>query len=143
MSAIHNRMQAKGTSSRPELDGYVDKSGRFSLSMSSKVMRHFHRRTRLRGHVKREDGVTVIRGFVPGGLSREGQAVIFGALVLVAGILLTQGSAIFALAVILAGAGLTIPLTGDYHNSAILFADIKRTLGAKETPPKKTTKNRR
>lgn len=140
MTALNARMQAKASSSRATLDGWVEKSGRFSLSTSCTVARRFTRTTHLRATATREEGCTVIRGYVPDGVSREGQAVIFGALLLVGLVLVASGNLLPAVMAVFATAALYIPLTGDRINSAVLMGEIQRTLGAKDTPPKKAAK---
>ena len=143
MTALNARMQAKPSASRPALDGWVEKSGGFSLSTSCRVARYFTRRTHLRAAAIREEGLTVIRGYVPDGASREGQAVIFGALLLVCLALVGSGNSLPAVIVVLAAAALYIPLTGDHANSAILLSEVQKTLGAKATPPKQAAKTNR
>jgi hypothetical protein len=138
LTAINARMHVKGTGSRPTLDGWVEKNGAFSISMSAPVIGKFARRTVLKAKVERESGVTVIRGSVPHGVSREGQAIIFVALALVAVIIITEGNALFGFLLIPFAAYLYIPLHGDYLNSAMLIDEVQKTLKAKPKPPKKT-----
>jgi hypothetical protein len=138
MTALNARMQARPSGSRLALDGWVEKNGRFSLSTSCRVARRFRRRTHLRGTAVRDEGYTVIRGYVPDGVSREGQAVIFGALLLVGAVLAASGNLLPAVIAVFATGALYIPLTGDRINSTILMSEVQRALGAKATPPKKT-----
>lgn len=140
MTALNTRMQAKASGSRGSLDGWVEKNGRFSLSTSCTVARRFRRRTHLRATATRDEGYTVIRGYVPEGVSREGQAVIFGALLLVGVVLVASGYLLPAVIAVFATGALYIPLTGDRINSAILMGEVQRALGAKTSPPKKTAK---
>jgi hypothetical protein len=140
MTALNARMQAKASSSRGSLDGWVEKNGRFSLSTSCTVIRRFRRRTHLQATATRDEGYTVIRGYVPDGVSREGQAVIFGALLLVGVVLVASGQLLPAVIAVFATAALYIPLTGDRINSVILMGEVQRALGAKTSPPKKTSK---
>ncbi len=142
LTAINARMHVKGTASRPALDGWVEKSGSFSISMSSHVIGKFSRRTRLTAKVERENGVTVIRGGVASGSSREGQAIIFVALVLLALLIMGSGNVLVGLLLIPFAAYLYIPLHGDYVNSAILIDELEKTLKAKTKPPKKTTETK-
>jgi hypothetical protein len=140
MTALHARMQAKASGSRGSLDGWVEKNGRFSLSTSCTVARRFRRRTHLRATATRDEGYTVIRGYVRDGVSRQGQAVIYGALLLVGVVLLASGYLLPAVIAVFATGALYIPLTGDRINSAILMGEMQRALGAKATPPKKSTR---
>ena len=136
MTALNARMQAKSS----RLDGWVEKNGRFSLSTSCRIARRFTRRTHLRATASRNEGYTVIRGYVPDGVSREGQAVIYGALLLVGVVLVASGNLLPAVIAVFATGALYIPLTGDHINSDMLVGEVQRALGAKFTPPKKTAK---
>jgi hypothetical protein len=140
MTALNARMQAKASGSRGALDGWVEKNGRFSLSTSSTVARRFRRKTHLQATATRDDGFTVIRGYVPDGVSREGQAVIYGALLLVGVVMVASGFLLPALIAVFATGALYIPLTGDRTNSSVLLGEVQRTLGAKASPPKKTAR---
>lgn len=133
MSALNERLHT-----RSNLNGWVEKGGRFSLTLTSKVAQRFTRKTQLRAESKREGGVTVIRGDVPSGAPPRAQLVIYVALALVGIALFFSGNAILAIVTALAAAALYIPLTGDHYNSAVLVSEVQRTLKAKETPPKKT-----
>ena len=139
LTAINARMHVKGTGSRPTLDGWVEKSGAFSISMSAPVIGKFARRTVLKAKVERESGLTIIRGSVPNGVSRQGQAFIFVALALVALIIIGEGNALFGFLLIPFAAYLYIPLHGDYLNSEVLIDEVQKTLKAKAKPPKKTS----
>jgi hypothetical protein len=143
LSAINERLQMKGSKSRPELEGWIDKNGEFLIAMSSNVARRFTRRTQLHARVERDEGITTITGFVSDGANRQGQAIIFGALLLVALLFLLKGNALIAIFAVLAGAALYIPLNGDYNNSAVLMKELRRTLQARDNPPKKQSQARK
>jgi hypothetical protein len=136
MTALNARMQAKSS----RLDGWVEKNGRFSLSTSCTIARRFTRRTHLRATATRDEGYTVIRGYVPDGVSHQGQAVIFGALLLIGVVLVASGNLLPAVIAVFATGALYIPLTGDRINSSVLMGELQRTLGAKASPPRKTAK---
>lgn len=136
LTAINERMHAKATSTRPALDGWVEKGGAFSLSMSAPVMGRFARRTTLKGQIEREEGVTIIRGGVPGGVPRQGQVLIFVALALVALTIIGSGNTLVGLLLFPMAAVLYIPMQGDYLNSEVLLDEVEKTLKAKPTPPK-------
>lgn len=142
MTALNARMQAKATSSRPQIDGWVDKGGAFAISVSSKVANQFSRRTRMQAKAERVEGVTVIKGVVPDGANRQWQLVIFGGLLLVALYMLASGNALLAIILPPVAAALYIPLMGDHNNHQALLDELQRTLKAKPTPPKKQTKIR-
>ncbi|MBZ0292276.1 MAG: hypothetical protein K8L99_06880, partial [Anaerolineae bacterium] len=94
MASINERMHASPTKSRPQIDGWVEKKGRFAISVTSELKWRFKRRTFLHGHAERESGMTVVRGNVPGGVAPEGQAIIFVALLIIAALIFLQGNAI-------------------------------------------------
>jgi len=134
LSAVNQRVRG-GT--RAGLEGWTEKSGAFSLAVSTRVARRFARKTRLQATLEREGGVTIIRGFVPDGVGRQGQIVIFGALLVVWFLLLAGGNALLAIIAVISGAWLFIPLTGDHHNSTVLMRELRSLLKAKDTPPSK------
>jgi hypothetical protein len=137
MKAINERLHAPGTKSRPQMDGYVEKNGRFAMAVTTRVFGRFRRKTFLRGQAERDSGATIIRGNVPGGLSRNRQIVVVIMLAVVALVIFAQGNAILAIVVGLSGAALTIPFQGDFDNSELLLTELQRALQAKFTPPKK------
>ncbi|MFN8565559.1 MAG: hypothetical protein U0703_28895 [Anaerolineae bacterium] len=136
MTAVHERMQVKATAARPAFDGWVEKGGAFALSLTTPVIGKFTRRTTLQAQVERESGITVVRGSVSSGASREGQAVVFVALVLVALTIIGSGNVLLGLLLLPVAAYLYIPLHGDYQNSGVLLDEIQKVLKAKPTPPK-------
>ncbi len=133
MTALNARMQAKSS----RLDGWVEKNGRFSLSTVCTVARRFTRRTHLQATATRDEGYTVVRGYVRDGVSRQGQWVIYGALLLVGLVLFASGYLLPAVIAVFATGALYIPLTGDRMNSNVLMGEVQRTLSAKPTRPKK------
>lgn len=142
LTAINARMHVKGTSSRPTLDGWVEKSGAFAIGVSSTVIGRFSRSTYLKAKVERENGVTVIRGSVPNGVSKEGQLVVFGALMLLAIAIIGGGNVLFGLLMIPFAAYLYIPMRGDLLNSEILLDEVQKTLKAKTKPPRKAAESK-
>lgn len=140
MSAINARLHTPGSKGRPQLDGWVEKSGRFALTVTTQVRWRFRRRTTLNARAERRDGLTVIEGSVPGGASREGQAIVFGALALVAVLGMIQGNAILAIVALAAGVVFFVLLEGDYANSEILLSELQKTLKAQLTPPRREDK---
>lgn len=137
LTAINARMHVKETSTRPALDGWVEKGGTFSLAMTAPVVGRFNRRTTLTAKVERQSGITVIEGGVSSGASRQGQAVVFAALAVVALAIMGSGNVLFGALLIPFAAYLYIPLQGDYLNSGVLLDEVERTLKAKAKPPKK------
>jgi hypothetical protein len=136
LSALNERMHVKGTSSRPAIDGWVEKSGSFSLAVTGTVKGRFRRTTSLHGKMERQGSYTTIRAHVNAGATRENLIVIYGALALVALALVATGNVLMALVVPLVGTALYVPLTGDNENSDFLLNELRKTLGAKATPPK-------
>ena len=135
-SAINERLQASGTKSRPEMDGWIEKGGKFSMAVTSSVARRFSRTTRLSGKAEKEGHSTVIRGQVSGGVSPQGMRTLFAALVIVAVLLFASGNQMIGLLAIIVGAFAYMPLRGDYLNSEILLIEVERTLKASPNPPK-------
>ena len=139
-SAINERLQTKGTKTRPELDGWIEKGGKFSLAVTSKVARRFSRTTRLSGKAEKEGTSTVIRGHVSGGVSPQGLRMLFAGLVIVVVLLFISGNQMIGFLTVIAGGFAYVPLWGDYVNSEILLIEVERTLKASPTRPKVPTK---
>lgn len=137
LSAINERMQAKGTGSRPGMDGWVEKSGAFAVSITTPVAGRFQRRTTLHGKLEKAAGFTVVHIDVASGATKQGTILILAAVALIALTLIGSGNVMLALALIPLGAYLYIPMRGDHENSSVLVADVQRTLKARNTPPKK------
>lgn len=136
LTALNARMQAKATSTRPALDGWVEKNGSFSLGVTSLVAGRFNRTTHFRGKLEREGGMTVIKGQVPVGATRENMIVIYAVLALMGIALVGMGSPWLGILMLPIGGALYIPLAGDAFNSELLIGEIQKTLKAKDTPPK-------
>jgi hypothetical protein len=131
--ALTERMQAP----RSPLDGWVEKKGRFSLTVEGRVIGPFKRRTRMDGEIAREGGETVIRGQVAEGAPPAGQLLILFGL-LGGGVLLLLLDQI-ALAMVCAAGGLIgyAFARGDWENSDRLLAELERTLKASPKPARK------
>jgi hypothetical protein len=144
LTALNARMQAKPSSSRPALDGWVEKNGAFSLGVTSLVAGRFNRTTFMRGRLEREGGMTVIKAQVSRGATRENMIVIFAVIAIVALMLVAMGSTWMGLLLLPIGAALYIPLAGDAFNSDLLIGELQKTLKAKDTPPtpSKTTSSK-
>ena len=139
LTSINARMHVKGTTSRPGLDGWVEKSGAFAVGVTTPVIGKFTRRTFLKAKVERQNGMTIIRGSVPEGVTKQGMVVIFVALAVVAAVIMGSGSVLLGLVLIPVGAYFVILLRGDFHNSEYLLDEVRKTLKAKPTPIKKST----
>jgi hypothetical protein len=139
MAAINERLQAKATKGRPALEGWIEKSGRFSIAVSAPVIEQLriHRTTRLHGTARRESGVTVISGAVPDGISPNMQRLMIGVLGIVSLLILISGQLALALLVLGFGAVAYVWLVGDYQNSEHLLIEVERVLKASPKPPKK------
>ncbi len=136
MNALNQRMQAKGTKARPELNGWIEKSGTFSLSITTKVAGRFPRSTRLNGKVKREKGVTTIKGYVSDGISPQWLRILFFVIAVVIIGLLIGHQLMLALLMVFFSAVFYIPMRGDYVNSDLLLIEVEKTLKASPKPPK-------
>lgn len=137
MNALHERMQAKATKSRPELGGYIEKSGVFSLTVQSKVAGRFPRRTRLSATIKREKGMTIIEGYVADGISPQWLRILMVIVLVVCALLVLSNQPMLALVLALFGGLFYIPMRGDYVNSDRLLIEVEKTLRASPKPPKK------
>ena len=138
MLALNERLHQKSG----KLDGWVEKNGNFSLSVSTSILRRFTRSTRLHGHVEKEDGLTVVRGYVSHGADPQNRYIIYGILVLLGVLLALAGYFLIGLILIGVILPLNIPLEGDFINSETLTGEVQRTLKAKATLPaalRKTT----
>lgn len=136
LSAINARMQAKETASRPGLDGWIERSGDFSLQVTLPVLGKLSRTTHLRGQVERQPGITLVHGNVSMGAGPRERAVALGALAIVGVVVAAAGSPLLALLLAPVGLMLYIPMAGDHRNGPLLVSEIQRTLKAKTTPPK-------
>ena len=136
LSALTQRMHAKPTASRPDIDGWVEKGGRFSISVSTQIAKQFRRTTHLSGELEREGSVTVIRARVATGASPEQLRIIFAVAVVLGLVVLASGNGVLGLLIMVLGFALYIPLSGDCHNSSILMKELRNALKAKKTPPK-------
>lgn len=137
VSALNERIHAKATASRPGVDGWIEKGGRFSLAVTTPVARRFRRTTRLQGQFERESGITVVRGAVPDGMEPRRLLAVFVAMLVVGVVFTVNEQFIFGLLCVLMGAGLCITLYGDFVNHDILIRDLRRTLKARDKRPKK------
>ena len=123
--ARHQRPSASPrTKTRPKLEGRTQKSGHFNIGVTTPVYGRFKRKTLLQGQAERTGGITVVRGTVPGGLSRENQYIVIGIMIAVGVLALAAGNAILAVVAVLAGAAFTIPMQGDYDNAELLLTEL-------------------
>lgn len=134
---LNERMQAKPTKTRPELKGWIEKEGAFSISLTGPVLGKINRTTRLRAHLEREKGTTIIRGAVSDGVGPFWTFVLFIVMVLVAGGFVLAGKPFYGVLTVLFGLVAFIPMRGDYVNSDRLLIEIERLFKASPRPPKK------
>lgn len=138
MIALYDRLHASETKTRPLLDGYIEKGGYFSLSLTSKVVYRFYHRTRLKAYAETtDDNITRIQGNVAQGASKRDVGVLMALSVAIAAVLGLNGNALLGMVPVLVGAALYVPLVGDHQNSSILLDDLRKTLRAKDEPPKR------
>lgn len=136
LTALNARMQAKPTSTRPALDGWVEKSGGFSLGVTMPVIGRFKRTTYLQAKLARQGSVTQISGSVSSGIPRDGQILVYAALSVVVLVMALSGS-IYGWLLVPFGALLYIPMKGDDTNSTLLLDELQKTLKARAKPPRK------
>lgn len=139
VKALGERLQQSATATRPALDGYADKSGRFALGLTSEVFSRFRRKTWLEGTLAKEAGVTVIRGSVPDGATPKRQRFIAYAIPAVGIFLALNGALLLAAMAVLLMLVVLGTLRGDYENGDRLLLEIERLLKANPKPPKKPT----
>lgn len=135
-AAINERLHQKGTATRAALDGWVEKGGAFSISMTAPVARSFTRTTRLSGRMQRKAGITIVAGTVPGGVDARGRLVVYLAMAAAALVFFASGNPVVALLFVPLGALLYLPMKGDHAQSAVLISELQKTLKARTTPPK-------
>jgi hypothetical protein len=133
MSALSDRFHGAS-----KIDGYVDKTNkRFSMVMSTKILKRFERRTRLMGQLESGDGGTLIRGSVPSGVTRDRLYAVMAFMVLTVLLMIfVLRNAVGAVLIGLAGAYICVLLEGDALNGEALIREVKRILNAKDAPPK-------
>jgi hypothetical protein len=129
MIALNERLHGK------KLEGWVEKNGSFALAVTSSVLGRFPRTTRLTGQAERLGSVTVIKGHVSEGVGPREQAIIVGGLGLIAAVLIFTGNLLAGIVALAVALVINVPLMGDYKNSQILMGEVRRSLGAKDTPP--------
>jgi hypothetical protein len=135
MTALNERMEQKPTKARPEIDGYIEKGGKFALSVTSDVVSKFRRTTQMRGRADRENGFTIIEGHFSAGVSRQRIGIIIAAVAFVGLVMIVNVKTFPGIITALLGAGLYIPLVGDYNNSEILLKELKKATKARDKPP--------
>ena len=135
MTALIERMEQAPTKTRHELNGHIEKDGKFTLLLTSQVANSFNRTTRLYGTAQREGEMTIIEGYVSAGVPRSRIGIVIAAVVFVGLIMFTNGNSLLGLATIFMGFALYIPLVGDYNNSEILLKELKRITKGKDKSP--------
>lgn len=135
--AINDRLQAKPTKTRHAVDGWVEKGGRFSIAVTLPVFARIKRTTRLKGHMKRESGQTVIRGYVPDGVDPQWQRILAALLVAVVALITLSGQLVLGLAILGGSVLAFVPMAGDWKNSDILLIELEKTCKASPRPKKK------
>jgi hypothetical protein len=140
LTALNERMHQKATSTRPGLDGWIEKNGAFSLSVNQPVVGKFTRTTRLTGRLTRQGSMTVIEATVSGGVEPRNRIAVYIGLGIIGAVFVLAGSPLLGLVLIPIGALLYIPMKGDYVNSTLLINEIQKALKARATPPKTAAK---
>lgn len=137
MRDLGARLQAKPTKTRPELGGWIKKSGEFNISIKTPVVGKVPRRTKLSASAKRERGVTIINGYVPDGISPQWVRIMAVIVLAMFVLLMVAGEPMLALLMLLFAFVAYVPLRGDYVNSDLLLIEVEKTLKASPKPPKK------
>ena len=137
MRDMTERMQAKPTKTRPELTGWIEKSGQFAIALTAPVIGPIKRTTRLKAAAERERGVTIIKGYVADGISPYWARILFVVMGVVVLFLFAAGRPELGLVTVVFSLIAYIPLRGDYVNGDRLLIEVEKTLKASPTPPKK------
>lgn len=137
VKALTERLGQSVTATRPKLEGYAEKSGKFALALSSHVPGGFSRKTWLEGTMSKEAGVTVIRGSVPDGATPQRQRYIMIATPAVGLFLAATGALMLAFMAVALMLIVLATLRGDYTNGDRLLLEIERLLKANPKAPKK------
>lgn len=116
------------------MQGWLDKDGSVNVGVKSRVL-FLERTTRFKGAIVKEGSYSAIRGYISEGVPPNQVGVVIVALILVAGIMLANGEAIFSLLIGLVCVGMYVVLVGDHQNSVYMIKELKRVLGAKDKPP--------
>ena len=135
--ALVERLGQSATSTRPKLEGYADKSGKFALGLSSNVLGGCARKTWMEGVISKESGATVIRGTVPDGATPQRQRYIMIAIPVIGLFLAVNGALMLAFMAVVLMLIVLVTLRGDYYNGDRLLLEIERLLKATPKPPKK------
>lgn len=120
---------------RTPLDGWMEKSGNFSLATTIRISRRFQRTTRMYGTMERLGDLTIIRGSVSEGVQPSTMRWLLLAMLVVGVLVAISGQPLTALVCGGFMLAVTIPLMGDHQNSATLLKELKRTLDAKDRQP--------
>lgn len=137
LRGLNDRIEAKGTKSRSEINGWVDKKGAFSITVKGPVFAGIQRTTRMNARLEREKGVTIIDGSVPDGVSPYWMRILGIVMLLLIAGFIYSGNPIYALVVLLFALIGYIPMRGDYNNSDLLLIEIERIMKASPRPPKR------
>jgi hypothetical protein len=133
---LDERIEAKPTSRRANIDGWTERNGDFSLKIRAKVLRLVSKTTRMNGSMNREKGVTTIEGFVDAGISPYWTVILFGVLFLVSGALFLLDQLSLAIIIFVLGGLILLTERQDYFSSEELLIEVEKKLKAKPTPPK-------
>ena len=94
MAAIIERMEQAPTKTRPELNGHIEKDGKFTLSVTSEIADSFKRTTRLYGTAEQTGKVTVIEGYVSAGVPQNRIWIVIAAVVFVGLTMFSNGNSL-------------------------------------------------
>lgn len=136
VSALKERFDHK-SGGRAPISGWVERDGKFSMSVTTEVIAGFKRSTTLEGKLVKGDGVTTVRADVPDGATAREIAGIYALVGVIAVGLFASGNALIVVAALPLMIYAYVPMRGDHHNSALLLSDLQRVLKAKAKPPKK------
>ncbi len=136
IKALTERLHQSETPTRPSLDGFVHKNGKFKIGVEQGVFRQITRKTWVEGQIIKDGALTLIRGQVPDGATPERQRFI-AFLIPIAGVMLViRGEVLLALLAMALIGFVLVTVRGDYYNSDRLLMELEKSLKASPKLPK-------
>jgi len=139
IKALTERLHQSETPTRPALDGFVHKNGKFRIGVELGVFRQITRKTWVEGQIIKEGALTLIRGQVPEGATPGRQRFIGFLIPIAGGIMALRGELLLGLLAMVLIGYVLITVRGDYYNSDRLLMELEKNLKASPKPPKSMT----
>lgn len=139
IKALTDRLHQSETPTRPGLDGFVDKKGKFRLGIEQMVYGRIRHKTWMEGQIVKEGSVSIIKGHIPEGAPPTRQRLIALVIPIASVMLLIRGEPLLAALAVVGIGYLLVMMRGDYFNSDRLLVEVEKTLKASPKPPKSMT----